>query len=886
MQRRSPDIELKAPVWAALGCALLVTTPASAAIESPVFAKSVSNRLNMTGRDITMPVPLKVYGIERGEVMVRIRPDDSLLISKASLVAAIASTLDDVTRAHLDVVAAGQEYASLETLRAAGFPVRFDPGLQELTFSPLADQRPTGEISLGHGREVRSSEATVEPAFVSGFLNVFAGFDYTWGSAPVSDGIWGPGSVLSGRFDFESALRIGGVIIENRALYGNAFGADSCPLVVGCTYGSSAGFQRELSRLIYDLPESAMRLELGDVDPLGVSVQRAQDLLGISLEKSDRKLNPGKNIAPVGQTTFRIDRPSTVEVMVNSVVLQRLHLPPGNYNVRDLPLATGSNQVDLSITDDAGNSRVISSTTFFDAKLLAAGMSEWGIALGAPSYFLNEARTYAFDLLLGTAFLRYGLSDDLTALGHLQSDAYVTAAGADALRATPWGLFGFGAAASTGELGTGAAATLTWSRINVHGLFGDRDSVIVSGEYRSPQFHTPGEFVTTQQQVLLSQLNYALRLDASYSAVVGFDTTATLSARLQLSDAEQLILGFDPADDNRYGADITLSRPLAVGAIGSLTLGFSNETYLTSPILTASGDPEFRIAMRINVRPDEETTLTAGYDTLNDEAVASAYRSSGDGLGRWDASINTQRFGGDDTGAVTASAGYYGNRSEVRLMHSAGLNGVAFNEFYANAGSQRTSLRVGTALAFAGEYVGVGAPVRGGAFAVVYPHESIADKDVIVGSADHIRAKADGLGPAVVSSVPAYARDTIPVDVADLPLGYSLGTAAFDTYAPYRAGYDLQVGSAYSVVAYGRLLSRDGTPLALLTGEAHPEGDPMKRVAVFTNRDGKFAADGVAPGRWILEMATQEGRLRFALFIPQQVDGLHRVGELRPDPEA
>lgn len=885
MKRWSTSRDLWMAACVVVACLVVRACISPAAATEQEYARPVSNRINVTGRIITMPFPLKIYGREKGEVMVRITPDDRVLVNKSSLTALVEDVLDPSSLSKLDITQPDDAFVAVDELRDNGFDLIFDPALQELSFDPSAEQRPTGDIDFGR-KQLNVEGVAVEPAPLSGFLNVFAGFDYVWGSAPISQGIWGPGSTLSSRLDFESAVRLGGVVIENRALYGQGWQADSCPAFAGCNYGASAGFQRELSRLIYDMPDTAMRLEVGDLDPLGASLQRAPELLGLSLEKSHRKLNPTKNINPTSQTAFRIDRPSTVDVMVNSVVLQKLRLAPGNYNVRDLPLTTGANQVDLSIVDDTGQQHVITSTTFFDTRLLAPGLSEWGVAFGAPSYFLNQARNYDFDLLMGTGFYRYGISEELTALAHLQSDAYVSTAGLEALRATPWGLFGFGVAASGGRLGAGAAATFNWTRINRFGWLGDRESMFLSAEYRSPQFHTPGEFVTSLEQVLYTELNYGLRLDASYSVLVGLDTTATLSGRLRLSDPDQLILGYATTQDNRYGADVTLSRPFGSWTSASLTLGISNESYLTNPIVTGNADPEFRIALRINVRPDTDTSVLAGYDTLNDETAVSAYRNSGRGIGRWDASVNVQRFGRDNTGTLTAAASYHGNRGEVRVAHSAGLKGVAFNDFYASAGDQRTSLRLGGALAFAGRHVGVGAPVRGGAFALVYPHESIADKEVVVGSPKMVRGRADGLGPALVSGLPAYAPGSLSVDVADLPLGYSLGTGGFETYAPYHGGYNLEVGSSYSVVAYGRLVKNDGTPLELLTGVARSSANPAKEVAVFTNRDGKFAADGVAPGRWIIEMATEGGPTHYLLDVPDGIDGLYRTGELRPTPEA
>jgi outer membrane usher protein len=130
--------------------------------------------------------------------------------------------------------------------------------------------------------------------------------------------------------------------------------------------------------------------------------------------------------------------------------------------------------------------------------------------------------------------------------------------------------------------------------------------------------------------------------------------------------------------------------------------------------------------------------------------------------------------------------------------------------------------------------------------------------------------------------MPAYAPVNMTVDADDLPTGYSLGKGAFDISAPYRGGYALEAGSAFSVSAYGTLQNSNGEPISLLTGTAVSEKDSSKQVAIFTNAAGKFGADGLAPGRWIVEMATDGEPTRFVLDVPAGTDGLFKAGTLTP----
>jgi outer membrane usher protein len=333
---------------------------------------------------------------------------------------------------------------------------------------------------------------------------------------------------------------------------------------------------------------------------------------------------------------------------------------------------------------------------------------------------------------------------------------------------------------------------------------------------------------------------------------------------------------------DRYGIDLTFTAPLTEQATGSLTFGYSNESY-TATDTTGEGEAAFQVLGRVFYRPDEDTHISATYDSLSTQASVSGSRSFGEGsLDRWDTSVDADQNSDESQASLSGAVSYLGNRGEVYVGHHAGFDGVDVASPDLEPTDQRTSVRVGTALAFADGKLGIGQPIRGNGFAVVYPHESIGNKTVTVGAGGDVRARTDWLGPAVVPDVPAYSASSIPVDVADLPVGYSLGAGAFDTFAPYRAGYRLEVGSAYSVSAYGTLLNASGEPIALLTGVAYPDGSKEKQVAIFTNGAGKFGAEGLAPGKWIIEMATDGAPTMFAIEIPGGTDGLYKAGELRP----
>ncbi len=714
----------------------------------------------------------------------------------------------------------------------------------------------------------------VRPASVAGYVNLFSGIDYLAASTASQ------GARTSGRLEIQSGVRIRDTVIENQALIEGDVDANTCPATAKCTYQHSAGVKRQNSRLVYDMPSDQLRLTIGDTDAIGTTLQRTNELGGIKLERSTRRFNPGESIQPTGGGSFRIERTSDVDVLVNGVSVRRLHLRPGTYNFRDLPLGAGANEVQLAITDDSGERRLLSFTTYSGANQLAAGKSEWAVGGGVPSYLRDNERQYVDGALMGTSFLRYGVNDQITAELQLQGDNHVASGGAGAIMQTPFGAFGLQGAGSFASFGTGFAANFQWDLVNFRGLSGNRgESLRFGAEYRSNNYRTPGDYLTTASGVLFPQFNDRLRLDAAYSVQLPSDFTATLAGRYRFAADQPIVDDAFTIKGDRYGADLTLSRPLGRSASASVMVGYSNELFMHEEV-TGDTKPDLRFGLRFNVRLDDKTSVIAGYDSLERASNVSARRSEGAGLDRWDASVDVQHDGIRNRANANASVGYYANRAELRVSQYSDFEDAGFAGGAYRSGTQRTSVRAGSSIAFADGTVAVGAPIRGGAFAIVYPHESIAGKEITVGANGDVRAKVDGWGAVVVGDIPSYVSSTIPIDVADLPIGYSLGAGAFDTFAPYKAGYALEVGSAYSVSVFGTLLAADGQPVALTTGVARSVDKPGKQTSLFTNAAGKFGAEGLAPGRWILEMAGERGPIRFAIEVPKGTEGLFQVGTL------
>jgi outer membrane usher protein len=134
-------------------------------------------------------------------------------------------------------------------------------------------------------------------------------------------------------------------------------------------------------------------------------------------------------------------------------------------------------------------------------------------------------------------------------------------------------------------------------------------------------------------------------------------------------------------------------------------------------------------------------------------------------------------------------------------------------------------------------------------------------------------------------SLSSYSERMVPVDIENAPAGTDIGQGTFRLFPAYRSGYLLTVGSDYNVTALGTMLNADGEPVALVSGTAREVAHPEREgVTVFTNRQGRFGAAGLAPGQWRVEML-DDARSVFIIDVPADTQGVLRLGEIRPSGE-
>jgi outer membrane usher protein len=801
--------------------------------------------INPTGRVLDMAVPLHYRQFYLGDLAIRITPEQTVLAPMADLLRLVSPLLRADAIERLKQSGGPPEaYADLARLAKDGFAFSFDPAAVRVVFEPTVAQKVEGNISI-HTREPQlDSPNRAEPANVAAYLNLRSGADYVGSSGGGAAGVKAP------RLDLEGAVRWRDLVLEAEGAYepddASFFGEDG------------DGFKRRGTRLIRDFPDEAIRATAGDIYTLGTSLQATPDILGMSLERSESKLQPGRNTRSTSRRTFRLERPSNVDVVVNGLSVRKLRLDPGDYNLSDLPISAGSNDLVLLIEDDVGHTEKLEFSLFSDSSLLPEGLSEWALAAGVLTSFETGQPHYEEDRPFVSGFYRRGLSESFTGEAHMQGDGETVMGGAGVLFGGGLGLFGLEAAASTrDQIGWGAAVNGDYSLADIEDFSGHSHSVRLSAKLRTPEFALPDEECGTAADWLA--------LSASYGTRLPLNIAASLSAGYGFGE-------FDEEGERSYGADLRLSRPFGRDLSMAMGAGYH--------VREGEAD-DLTVSLRLQYRPDAHSDIAAVVDARNQRSTLSASREFGQGVGGWQTSVDITREGADEYTSgedvsVNAAAHYTGNRANVSVSQDSRFLGLE-----GDIRDQRTSLRLETAIAVADGHVAVGRPVTNG-FAIITPHAGLRDNTISVGKgASGSQAETDFLGPALLPNLSSFTLNRIEYDVADLPPGYDLGDGVFDLQPGYKSGYALKVGSDYTVTAMGTLQDQTGAPLELVTGTATEKSGPAKTVEIFTNRDGRFSAQGLSPGEWRIEMAT-EPATHYVLRVPEQSVGLYRADVLRP----
>lgn len=798
--------------------------PANAGARVVIDPGADGAAINPTGRAVVLTAPLFDGQAYLGDTTLTLEPGGQASFSAERLLVLLAPRLAPPLIERLRARLAERGTIGRAELEGVGVGIRYDPLTLQLVMDIAPASRATRSVTLGD-EAARGVVNYIAPANFSAYLNIRGSMD--WVQQGSDEGLAAPITFLDG------AMRVGGVVLEGESNWqAGARGAD---------------FQRRGTRFIYDDRDNLVRWAGGDLQTLARGFQAAPEISGLSLSRFYSLLDPQRIIRPRGNRSFRIERRSVVEVRVNGQLVRRLELDPGTFDLKDFPFTQGSNDVRLTITDDAGRTESFNFDIFLDQAQLAEGLSEFGLYAGVLAPLGRRGPVYS-DNLAFSGFYRRGLSDQLTVGANAQADPNGWMGGVETVIATPIGSFGgFASASHVDGVGKGWASILTFQR-TITRRSGGADALSLSFETRSRNFAPIG--------VGLPSNPYRYVAGASYNGAINDALYAGLDARYSRG-----------RDDEPNVASLRATGGWRISPRLNLTGDVSYER--------AGRQDRVGVFLSLVFRLDRASSLRSDYDSRNDRKrlTYQTYRGSGTGAYNFSADVEHSDLGV----ATTANGIYYSNRAELGFSHFG-----TFDRDLGGSTGQRSSLRFGTSLAVADGSFSIGRPIQD-SFAIVRAHSSLKGTDLFVDANDRFStANSGAMGTALQPSLSSYSERNLLVTAPDAPIGTDLGEGSFRLLPAYRSGYRLTVGSDYMVSVVGRLLGANGEPIALVAGSAVEEAHPEREaVPLFTNGAGRFGATGLAPGRWRITLSDAD-RTEYELIIPDGTDRAIAAGDLFP----
>lgn len=774
-----------------------------------------------------------------GEINVEIDGEGTVRYDRLTLLSLLGPLLSVDGKARIaEALAAdgtADAYVSPRVLGDAGIALLFDMSRLEVQLQSLAPEL-TPVIDLdSRSRRLEERPPTIQPAGFSAYMNFAGSLDYldspTDGSRVSNPDIVAFGAARMG--DFALQYEGGSTIREN----------------------GEYGVYRRFVRGIYDIEGRNMRISAGDLQAPSLPLLGTQLLGGVGIERRRRIFDPFEPAFQLGGRRLRISSPSTIEILNNGNLVRTIPVEQGIYDLDQLPLTVGSNDVEIRIRDAAGRTSVTNFNYFFDPVDLEVGDVEYGVFAGVISDVSQLEPTY--DGPLGaSAFYRRSLTASLLLGGALQLSEETQSAAAE-IRWVPQivpGVIETQFAVSRSDdaanslLGNGGIktgfATRTGYRWSQNTLTGSRQISFLI-DYESSGFQLTGQNDIFDEE--------RITLNATYGQSLGVHTFLNVGLNHLIRDTR-------PTQTNIFADVIHQFNDrlrIAAGAEYGRNDGFD----------TAFG-------ARINV-----TYLFGRNSRLNADAQSrrslfriGANRGVENRVGAWGYDVNLQQS--DGASLADAAFQYRGNRFDGRLLFQ--TSGDSIGNITDN---RRAQMQLATSIAFADGSFGIGRTITDG-FALVEPAEGIAGEAIVGNNLNNgeYQGSSGFFGAALVPDVLGYQTREIIYDIDAKGTVFDVGEGLDRIRVATGGGARIIIGNTRYVSAVGTLMIGDA-PASLLNGQVVSDSDEgFEPLQFFTNSAGRFSIIGLAP-RQSYRIELSDGR-QFELIVPDTTEGLYRVGRI------
>lgn len=491
----------------------------------------------------------------------------------------------------------------IDVSRLPKVTARYDESTQSVHFTvPMAAR--ASKVIDASGKSTQEEDEETEEKATSNFGGLV---NYTiYGSS--GGGNW------SDIADFNGVS----TLLESRVF--GPLGVLSSSQVLSTSRLSEFDTQRLDTTWSYSNEETLTTYRAGDLITGGLSWTRPTRLGGLQIRRNF-DLRPDIVTMPMPEFAGSAAVPSTVDVYVNNIRRLSQDVPEGPFSITNLPVISGAGNARLVVRDALGR-EVVSETPFYTSPdLLTKGLVDFSAELGFARRNYGTSSFDYDDRLLGSATLRYGVSDGFTVEGHAEGgeDFYnfglggVFTLGAHGLAALSGASSRFGDESGY-QLSASVEAELLGVRLNARSqrAFGDyNDMASVSANVSRNQ--PIAGLLSVRPPRALDQISVSTQLgfdetslNFSYTQLETFDERRSrllgLSATRPFGENGNIFITAykDLEDSNSYGIFAGLSWSFGGGVSGSAGMSSNADAYsLTAEVVKSEEQSEGSYGWRL-----------------------------------------------------------------------------------------------------------------------------------------------------------------------------------------------------------------------------------------------------------------------------------------------
>lgn len=614
----------------------------------------------------------------------------------------------------------------------------------------------------------------------------------------------------------------GGLLLAGEA--GTRIGAGVLDSTWNFASRQTAG--QNVTRWVVDEPATAKRVIVGDVltdtGDLGGTVAFA----GASSSRYFG-FNTGIVRSVLPGVSGTVDSPSVANIYVNGTLYRQTMLPPGQFNLQNLPVQNGAGNVQVVVTDAFGRQQSFSKSFYASDALLAPGLTDYSYGAGAlrPSFGSAPVSGFGF-----AGRYAAGITQNVTAGGRLEWAGRVVSGGPNLALRLREGVLGLAAAVSDDDGAGGGAGLASYQ------FASPRVSFVASLRFQSARYAT-------------------LAIPASFDRPL---TTENVSIGLPIGPRTSMGLAYVAQHfrDSGSESDLQLSQWKTLSRVATLQI--------TETLASYGGEKHFGFSTQLNLTPranesasfgatsnDGRPGLTAGFD----KALGSQAPSMG-----YDVALN----------ATPGSATLFG-QAQYRWQYGDYLAAVD-----AGNGANAVSFNAAGGLVFIGRKLFATRPLSD-SYALVdagLPGVRIIANNIEVG-----RTNRDGF--LVVPQLESYFGNQISVNPADAPLNTEIDATAKRVVPMARTGalvrFDMR--AVRTVTGNLQVLGASGGVIVPAYGIFELASGGEARTSDIGER-GEFFFENVPAGEYRGKVRYRGGTCLMTVRIPQGSTPFIKLGTL------